>query len=276
MNPIRRTALILCLTPWVWGCTAQNDTNEPNDQPDALPRAESRVVDLTHPFDSETIYWPTGATFERVQDSQGYTAGGFYYESGHFSSPEHGGTHLDAPIHFFEGRDSVEAIPLDRLIGPGVLIDATAACAADRDHRIGLAELKAWESAHGPFPDGAIVLLHTGFGRFWPDRTAYMGTDLRGEEGVAALHFPGLDPQAVGWLVERGIAAIGLDTPSIDHGPSTGFESHVALFEQNIPAFENVAHLDLLPPVGFTVIALPMKIRGGSGAPLRIVARLDR
>jgi kynurenine formamidase len=85
-----------------------------------------------------------------------------------------------------------------------------------------------------------------------------------------------LHPDAAAWLAdERAIGAVGIDTPSIDHGPSTGFESHVRLFERNIPALENVANLDRLPARGFTIVALPIKIRGGSGGPVRIVAFLD-
>ncbi len=137
-----------------------------------------------------------------------------------------------------------------------------------------MADFKAWERTNGALPTGAIVLLRTGFGQYWPDRERYMGTAKRGDAGVAELHFPGLDPAAVPWLAERKIAAIGLDTPSIDHGPSTYFKAHVALFDRNIPAFENVANLDRLPLRGFTVIALPMKIGKGSGGPLRIVAAI--
>ncbi len=100
-----------------------------------------------------------------------------------------------------------------------------------------------------------------------------MGTDERGPEAVAKLHFPGLDPEAAGWLVaSRTIKSIGLDTPSIDFGQSTHFESHQALFAAEIPAFENLANLERLPESGFGIIALPMKIAGGSGGPLRIVA----
>ena len=124
-------------------------------------------------------------------------------------------------------------------------------------------------------PDGIIVLLRTGYGAFWPDREKYMGTAELGAEAVEKLHFPGLDPEAAKWLVqERKIHAIGLDTPSIDRGQSSLYESHQILFKANIPAFENVANLDQLPESGFTVIALPMKIRDGSGGPLRIVAVL--
>jgi len=237
---------------------------------------ERTVVDLTHAFDSETIYWPTESGFELETRFEGYTEGGYYYTAHHFSAPEHGGTHIDAPIHFFEGGDTVDVIPLERLIGPGIVVDVSASCATDADYLAGRADFDAWEQAHGPIPAGAIVLLRTGFGRHWPDRVAYMGTAARGEEAVAALHFPGLDPEVVPWLHgERGIAVIGLDTPSIDHGPSSSFQAHVRLFEHHIPALENVANLDRLPAAGFTVIALPMKIRGGSGGPTRIVALLD-
>jgi kynurenine formamidase len=109
--------------------------------------------------------------------------------------------------------------------------------------------------------------------RYWPERARYLGTELRGPEGVAALHFPGLDPLAAEWLVrDRRIRAIGIDTASIDHGPSSDFRSHRVLFAAGIPAFENVANLEKLPAEGFSVVALPMKIARGSGAPLRIVA----
>lgn len=242
--------------------------------PPEIPLWERELVDLSHTYDAETIYWPTETGFSITPRFAGYTEAGFYYTANSISTPEHGGTHIDAPIHFAEGHDTVDAIPLARLIGPGIVVDVAAACAADRDHLVGVAEFEAWEAEHGRIPAGAIVLLRTGFGRFWPDRERYMGTAERGEEAVAKLHFPGLDPAAVSWLGERGIRAIGLDTPSIDHGPSKDFASHVALFERDIPAFENVANLDRLPAAGFTVIALPIKVRGGSGGPLRIVAAL--
>jgi kynurenine formamidase len=237
---------------------------------------ERVMIDLTHPFDSETIYWPNAGDFELSTDSQGYTDRGYYYEAHRFSAAEHGGTHLDAPIHFYEGRNTVDRIPLEQLVGPGIVVDVVEPCAVNRDYRIGLADFEAWELRNGKIPDRAIVLLRTGFGRYWPDRALYMGTDERGDQGTTRLHFPGLDPDAVPWLVEkRRISAIGLDTPSIDHGPSTQFEAHVALFEMNVPALENVANLHELPENGFSVIALPMKIRGGSGGPTRIVAVLD-
>ena len=117
------------------------------------------------------------------------------------------------------------------------------------------------------------MLFQTGFGKYWPDKKQYLGTDQKGDEAAKDLRFPGLDPQAAKWLVEnRKIKAVGLDTASIDFGQSSTFDSHVTLMSNNIPAFENVADLDKLPVKGFQIVALPMKIKGGSGAPLRIVA----
>lgn len=235
--------------------------------------ADDTIIDLTHSFDADTVYWPTASGFELDVDFKGVTAGGWYYEANTFRSAEHGGTHLDAPIHFAEGRQHADEIPLERLIGPAVVVDVAKQAAANRDYQVSVEDFKAWEAAHGQLPDNIIVLLCTGFGKFWPDRQAYMGTDQRGAEAVPLLHFPGLHPDAARWLVEnRSINAIGLDTPSIDFGQSAGFESHRILMEQNIPAFENIANLEQLPEKGFQVIALPMKIRGGSGGPLRIVA----
>lgn len=248
---------------------------------DAGLEADGRLagewVDLTHEFSSETLYWPTAPRFELTVESRGEAEGGYWYEAYSFRGAEHGGTHIDAPVHFAKGRLGVHTIPLERLIGPACVIDVSAAALQDADYQVTVDDIQAWEEQHGVLPSGAIVLLHTGYAAFWPDAARYFGTAERGADAVAQLHFPGLHPQAARWLAsERRLDAIGIDTPSIDFGQSTLFETHRVLFEQDIPAFENVAHLDRLPATGASVIALPMKIRGGSGAPLRIVALLPR
>ncbi len=232
-----------------------------------------RIVDLSHAFDEETIYWPTEPGFVLERGFEGLTEQGYYYAAHRFKSPEHGGTHIDAPIHFREGASTVDEIPLERLIGPAILVDVSSACEADRDYRVRIRDFESWEARHGRIPSGSIVLLRTGFGRYWPDRARYMGTDARGPAALAELHFPGLHEEAARWLAEqRAIHAVGLDTPSIDYGRSSDFESHVTLFSHEVPVFENLAGLASLPENGFQVMALPMKIRGGSGGPLRIVA----
>ncbi len=231
------------------------------------------VVDLTHPFDRNTIYWPTEDGFDLIRGKAGVTDKGYYYSANRFTGAEHGGTHVDAPIHFYKDRQTVDAIPIERLIGEGIVIDVSEACQEDPDYQIGIEDLRRWETEHQRQLVDVIVLLRTGNGKHWQQRERYLGTAARGPEAVPQLHFPGLDPTAAKWLAEhRAIKAIGIDTASIDFGQSRLFESHVNLFKHNIPAFENVANLDKLPSEKFQVIALPMKIGGGSGGPLRIIA----
>ena len=230
------------------------------------------IVDLSYPFDSTTVYWPTAEAFRLEKDFEGTTDKGFYYSAYRYSSAEHGGTHIDAPVHFAKGRNTVDEIPLAQLMGAAVVVDVTRQCRTNRDYLVTETDFRDWERRNGRIPAGTIVLLRTGFGDFYPDRKKYLGTNARGADAVADLHFPGLHPDAARWLTaNRTIKAIGLDTASIDYGQSTLFESHRILFDKNIPAFENVANLDKLPVKGFSVVALPMKIKGGSGGPLRIV-----
>lgn len=234
-----------------------------------------RVVDLTHSFDEKTIFWPTSpTTFKLDRLSYGKTEAGFFYAANALCTPEHGGTHLDAPIHFAEGRRTADQIPVEQLIGPAVVIDVAAKAAADADYRLTAAEIQAWEQKHGAIPRGAIVMLRTGWGRRWPDRKRYMGDDKPGD--ASNLHFPSYGADAARLLVERKVGALGVDTASIDHGPSKDFIVHQIASAAEIPGLENVANLEELPATGAWVIALPMKIAGGSGGPVRIVALVPR
>lgn len=241
-----------------------------------LSAQERKIIDLTYAFDENTIFWPTQEGFQLIEDFHGMTDKGYFYSSYGFKTAEHGGTHLDAPIHFYEGRYTSDEIPLEKFIGQAVVIDASKACAENRDYLFGVSDFENWEAEHGRIPDESIILLKSGYGKYWPDREKYMGTAERGEEAVAKLHFPGLSEEGAKWLVkERKVKAVGIDTPSIDYGQSKYFKAHVVLCEANTPILENVANLDLLPPKGFEVIALPMKIKGGSGGPTRIIALLE-
>ena len=234
-----------------------------------------KIVDLSHPFDADTVYWPTAEGFKLEKDFEGVTEKGYYYAANKYSAAEHGGTHIDAPVHFAKGHRTVDEIPLEQLVGEGIVVDVTKQAEADRDYRVTADDFLRWEKLNGQIPKGAIVLLRTGYSKYWPDRKRYMGTDERGADAVPKLHFPGLHPDAARWLTtNRAIKAIGLDTPSIDYGQSTLFESHRILFDKNIPAFENLNNLDKLPTKNFTIVALPMKIKGGSGGPLRAIAIL--
>ena len=233
--------------------------------------ASGRWVDLTHPLNEQAVFWPTARPFELDTVAFGPTEGGYFYSAFDFSAAEHGGTHLDAPIHFSEGRPSTDEIPLWRLIAAAVVIDVSDV--ATPDYQVGVSDFERWEATHGPLPDRAIVLIRTGWGARYGSPVDYLGTDQTGPEAVPLLHFPGVHPDAARWLVdEREVAAIGIDTPSIDFGQSQLFESHQILYGAEIPGFENVANLESLPEIGAFVVALPVKIEGGSGAPLRIVA----
>ena len=237
--------------------------------------AAGRWIDLTHSFDATTIYWPTEKGFQFERGKNGPTPKGYYYAANRFTTAEHGGTHLDAPRHFAEGRHTTDQVEPERLVGEAALIDVTAKCAADPVYEVTADDLVAWEERHGRQLLDVIVLLRTGWAHRWGDREAYLGTAATGPDAVPQLRFPGLAPEAAAWLVEhRRVKAVGIDTASIDHGPSSRFGSHVALCAANVPIFENVADLAEIPAAGAFVVALPMKIAGGSGGPLRIFARL--
>lgn len=239
----------------------------------ALDLSNGKWIDLTHPFNAESVYWPTAKTFTKTTVFKGHTKGGYYYSAFNFEAAEHGGTHIDSPIHFAEGKYATDEIPLESLIGAAVVIDVSRRVADNRDYQISVEDILDWERQHGKIPQDAIVLFDTGSAQFYPNRQKYMGTDQRGEAAVSELHFPGIHPDTATFLArERTIKAVGLDTPSIDYGQSKDFKTHVILYQENIPGFENVANLDTLPPTGATVFALPMKIEGGSGGPLRIIA----
>lgn len=232
-------------------------------------------IDLTHDLDEDAVYWPTNESFTKDTSFYGINDKGFFYASFIFRAEEHGGTHFDAPLHFNADGKTVEQIPLSQLMGPGVVVDVSEKALSNRDYLISVEDLVAWEALHGPIPDGAILLLHTGYAQFWPDPLTYTGTTLKGPEAVAELHFPGLSAEAAQWLVDnRSISAVGLDTPSIDYGQSSEFLAHRILFKDQLTVYENLRMLDQLPPKGSFIIALPMKIKGGSGAPLRIIACL--
>ncbi len=234
---------------------------------------EAKIIDLTYAFDAQTIYWPTAKPFQLERVAQGKTEAGYWYAANNLCLAEHGGTHMDAPIHFAEGKRAADEVPVQQLIGPAVVIDVQVSAAQNADYRLSVADLEAWEKAHGRIPSGAIVLMFSGWGTRWPDKKQYLGTDQPGD--VANLHFPGFSRQAAEFLVsQRSIDAIGVDTPSLDYGQSQDFIVHRVVNSANLPGLENVANLDQLPPTGATLIALPMKIAKGSGAPVRIIGLL--
>ena len=245
-----------------------------SERPAALELSNVRLVDLTYAYDDSTLYWPTSpSAFELTELAYGPAEGGYFYAANMFCTPEHGGTHIDAPIHFSDSGAFLGEVPLDRLIAPGVVIDVSEAASRDPDYRLTAADVRGWEAEHGRVPAGAIVLLRTGWSDRWPDPRRYLGDDTPGD--ASDLHFPAYGAEATRLLVEeREVAALGVDTASIDHGPSQDFIVHQIAASAGVVSLENVSALDEVPPVGAWILALPMKIGRGSGGPVRIVALL--
>lgn len=235
-----------------------------------------RLVDLTHTFGARTLYWPTATTgFKLDQLTFGETPGGYFYSSYAYSAPEHGGTHLDAPIHFSRTGLTADRIPVSQFIGPAVVLDIGKQSALDPDYRLTPADIRTWERAHGRIPRGAIVVLRTGWSMHWPNAKRYFGDDKPGD--ASNLHFPSYGADAARILVQdRRVAALGADVASIDYGPSKDFIVHQIAAKANVIGLENLANVGALPAWGATIIALPMKIEGGSGGPVRVVALVPR
>lgn len=242
----------------------------------AIDLERYRVVDLTHPLNAGTVFWPTSPTrFELERLAYGQTDAGYFYSANSFATPEHGGTHIDAPIHFNADGLTVDQVPVTQLMGPVVVIDVRVQSAADPDYRLTQEDLAAFEAEHGTIESGTILLLRTGWSDRWPDTKAYLGDDTPGD--ASNLHFPSFGPEAARTLVKtRGVAALGIDVASIDYGMSTDFMVHRIAASSNVPGLENLTNLDQLPATGAWVIALPIKIEGGSGGPVRAIALIPR
>jgi len=181
---------------------------------------------------------------------------------------------MDSPLHFAEGHPGTDQIPVKDLIAPAVVIDITASCAQNSDYLLTAKDITQWESAHSRIPKHTIVLIRTGWGKYWPDAKRYLGTDEHGAGAVAKLHFPGISEEAATLLVSRRVAGVGIDTASVDYGQSKDFKTHRVLYSHDLYGLENVANLERLPATGTLLIALPMKIKSGTGGPVRIVAVL--
>jgi kynurenine formamidase len=220
----------------------------------ASASAQSRVMDLGHPLADTDPSWTGKPAFKREGTPR----------MGRFESQEHFGTHLDAPSHF-GGQWTTEAIPVERLVRPGVCINVTG---KPEDYQVTLADVKEFESRNGAIPEGAVVLFATGWDARWPDQKAYMN-ERRGTK-----HFPGIGQEAARYLVGRKVAGIGIDTPSVDYGPSEKYETHNITNPANIYHIENARNLTKLPPTGFTVVVAPINLAGWSGGPTRVFALL--
>ncbi|MFQ5534676.1 MAG: cyclase family protein [Sphingomonadales bacterium] len=256
-------SLVFAITAWLVSGTGSAQS---------LDLEGFRLIDLSHAYNEKTIYWPTSPSrFELTELARGRTAAGYFYSAYSFATPEHGGTHIDAPVHFSQSGHPVDRIKLGDLIGPAVVIDISDRASRDPDYRLSVRDVTGFEQQYGRIERGAIVLLRTGWSRRWPDAKAYLGDDTPGD--ASHLHFPGFGADAARLLIEeRGARMLGIDTASIDYGQSTDFMVHRIAAAHNVPGLENLTNLDQLPATGATIFALPIKIEGGSGGPARVIA----
>ncbi len=272
---MNKAATILGLLVAAAGC-GEGPSAESAAASGGIDLAGVEFVDLSYGYGERTLYWPTDTEgFELESLAYGPSAGGYFYSSNRLSTAEHGGTHIDAPIHFAAAGWTVDQIPLERLVVPAAVIDISAQADADHDYRLTVGDIESWEAEHGQVAAGSALLVRSGWGRFWPDAKQYLGDDTPGD--ASHLRFPGFGADAARLLVDqRAVAMLGIDTASIDHGPTSDFPVHQIVGAANVAGLENVANLERLPPTGAWIVALPMKIEGGSGGPVRIVALLPR
>jgi len=233
----------------------------------AQATAFKTVVDLTHTVGPATPNYE--ATPEPVFQARTL---GTVEKNGYFlreiTLPEHFGTHIDAPAHFVQGLWTVEQIPAERLVAPMVVIDVSKQASSNADYQLSVDDIAGWEKTHGHIPQGAVVMARTGWDSRWQSAQDYRNPDAKG-----VLHFPGYSVEAARFLVQgRNAIALGIDTLSVDYGPSKDYPVHKYTLSHSLYHLENVADLARVPEFGATVVVAPMKLEGGSGGPVRILA----
>lgn len=227
----------------------------------------ARVLDLAYAIDDQLVPWPGDTRWFESQPNATFEKDGFFTRS--FWMLEHYGTHLDAPVHFAPGQRAVDQIPAKQFFGMAVVIDVRAEAAANPDYQVPRSFLDDWELRHGRIPEGAIVLLRTGWASRWPDVRRY-----RNQDSAGRMHFPGFSVEAVQKCIERGVHGLGCDTMSVDFGASHDFAVHHLALGAGLYHLENLADLGGLPESGAWLIVAPIKLAGGSGGPVRVFALL--
>jgi kynurenine formamidase len=226
-----------------------------------------RVVDLTHAINPQVPTYEPGQK-SAFQAETVATIDKDKYFARNISLPEHFGTHIDAPAHFARGMWTVDQIPPERLIAPLAVIDVSTNVKSNPDYQISVEDIANWEKVNGQIPPGAAVIAHTGWDARWNSIKEYRDADAKG-----VMHFPGYSLDAAKFLVEaRDIYALGIDTLSIDYGPSQDFPVHQYTLSHSLYHLENVAELERVPPSGALVVAAAVKLEAGSGGPVRILA----
>ncbi len=226
-----------------------------------------RIVDLSYAIHSKLPRWPGDQRVFEAKTNASIKKNGYFTRS--FWMLEHYGTHLDAPAHFSPGKRTVEQIPADKLFGPAVVIDVSGEAKKDADYRLSVKSVARWEKRHRQIPRGAIVLLRTGWAARWPSEKRYRNMDKR-----RVMHFPGFSVKSVRLFIRRKVSGIGIDTMNVDYGASRDFAVHTVSHRAGLYHLENLANLAALPESGAFLVVAPIKLKGGSGGPVRVFAIL--
>jgi kynurenine formamidase len=234
---------------------------------DGIASGRTRVVDLTYALNDRLPKWPGDRRGFEARENGNLQRDGYFTR--HIWMLEHYGTHLDAPAHFVAGQQTVDQIAPQRLFGPAVVIDVTANVRDDVDYRLLPRRIERWERENGRIPQGAIVLLRTGWSNRWPDEERYRNMGRGGN-----MRFPGYSLEAAKVLIERGVVGLGIDTFSVDYGRSKEFEVHKLSHGAGLYHLENLADLSALPESGAYLVVAPIKLEGGSGGSVRVFAIL--
>ena len=228
-------------------------------------KGEARIIDLSHKLNANVPAYGGERDLWRYEKMADYERDG--YAAGAFRVPEHFGTHVDSPGHFIKGRETIDRIDAKKLIAPAVVIDVSAKVKANPDYQLTIEDIQNWERK-GAIPRGAAVLLLTGWGERWQDADKYRNADKAG-----VMHFPGYSRQAIEYLVKNAkVVALGIDTLSIDYGPSKDFAGHHVSHGFSLYHLENLASLDKLPARGAAIFVGALPIENGSGSPARVLA----
>jgi kynurenine formamidase len=260
----RSGIIVLCLTACM---TLLSQKSRKDGLLEGIPSGKTRVIDLSYAINDKLVPWPGDAKWFEAKVNATVEQNGYFTRS--FWMLEHYGTHLDAPVHFPPGKMTVDEIPARRLFGPAVVLDVRVDSVKDADYLVTAARVEEWEKRHGRIPEGAIVLLRTGWASRWPDVQRY-----RNQDAQARMHFPGYSLEAANLLVERKVSGLGCDTLSIDYGASEDFAVHRAVLGAGLYQLENLADLTEVPEAGAFLVVAPIKLEGGSGGAVRVFALL--
>ncbi len=234
---------------------------------EGIPSGKTRVLDLSYAINDKLVPWPGDEQFFEAKVNATIEKNGYFTRS--FWMLEHYGTHLDAPAHFPPGKTTVDQIPVKQLFGPAVVIDVRVESNKDADYQLPATRIEDWEKKHGRIPEGAIVLLRTGWASRWPDVERYRNQDAKGK-----MHFPGFSVEAAKLLISRRVSGLGCDTLSIDYGASADFAVHHLALGAGLYHLENLADMSEVPEASAVLIVAPIKLEGGSGGAVRVFALL--